>query len=592
MGFCLDIIKKNLVTAIEPKSQVGSFGDNFNNRTEEALGSAVDLWTAYKWEVYDRQMPPWVGYLVLMEKEDGSTTPVGIHEPYFKVREEFKNTSYLERYDLFCSKLMMERHYSSACLIWFETKKILDPAVGEGAFILCLLGRMVNEFKSDKDKLVSALKNITVVELGKMRCDKFLKNVEDVLFSVDPELSNYGKYINLINSNYLIADTSTYDVIVGNPPYVRYDNIPIDQLEIYKRLFPCFKNRSDLYIAFIEKGIKSLNKEGVLTFICADRWLNNQYGRMLKKTIYNNFYFSDIVRINGFSPFDEEVIAYPSIFSIRNARRGKTRYFSPSKIDDLKLDIHVQKSRMIDFDYDGNAILTKDNVNLLSLESQGFKIGIGVATGADDIFIVEKANVNIEKELLVPLITRRDVVDGKIEWTDRHVINPFVGDTTTLIDLDSYPQLKEYFTKYKGILMQRHISKKNSNNWFKTIDRIVPSLTKEPKLLIPDISTKNIILFGEGRFYPHHNFYHITGNGVENLLALRAILSTDFVRRQIAEKGLLMNGGALRWQAQTLRKIRIPNINSMSEEEKKLIISAYDSKNAKELENAIRLSAA
>ncbi len=119
--FVLISQKKNLVAAIELKSQVGSFGNNFNNRTEEALGSALDLWTAYKWEVYDRQMPPWVGYLVLMEKDDGSTSPVGVHEPYFKVREEFKHTSYLERYDLFCSKLMMERHYSSACLIWSKS---------------------------------------------------------------------------------------------------------------------------------------------------------------------------------------------------------------------------------------------------------------------------------------------------------------------------------------------------------------------------------------------------------------------------------------------------------------------------------------
>jgi hypothetical protein len=113
--------KNNLIAAIELKSQVGSFGNNFNNRTEEALGSAVDLWTAYKWEVYDRQMPPWVGYLVLLEKDDRSTSPVGVHEPYFKVRGEFKDTSYLERYDLFCSKLMMERHYSSACLIWSKS---------------------------------------------------------------------------------------------------------------------------------------------------------------------------------------------------------------------------------------------------------------------------------------------------------------------------------------------------------------------------------------------------------------------------------------------------------------------------------------
>ena len=113
--------KKNLIAAIELKSQVGSFGNNVNNRAEEAIGSAVDLWTAYKWEVYDRQMPPWVGYLVLVEKEEGSISPVALHQPYFKVREEFKNTSYMERYDLFYAKLMMERHYSSACLIWTKS---------------------------------------------------------------------------------------------------------------------------------------------------------------------------------------------------------------------------------------------------------------------------------------------------------------------------------------------------------------------------------------------------------------------------------------------------------------------------------------
>lgn len=119
--FILISPKKNLIAAIELKSQVGSFGNNFNNRTEEALGSAVDLWTAYKWEVYDRQMPPWVGYMVLLEKDIGSTNPVSVHEPYFKVRDEFKKTSYIERYDLFCSKLMMERHYSSACIIWSKS---------------------------------------------------------------------------------------------------------------------------------------------------------------------------------------------------------------------------------------------------------------------------------------------------------------------------------------------------------------------------------------------------------------------------------------------------------------------------------------
>jgi hypothetical protein len=107
-----------LIAAIELKSQVGSFGNNFNNRTEEAIGSAVDLWTAYKWKSFYNQMPPWIGYLILVEQIEKSISPVSVYESHFKVRDEFRNTSYMQRYNLLCQKLMMERHYSSACLLW------------------------------------------------------------------------------------------------------------------------------------------------------------------------------------------------------------------------------------------------------------------------------------------------------------------------------------------------------------------------------------------------------------------------------------------------------------------------------------------
>lgn len=113
--------RKQLVAVIELKSQVGSFGNNFNNRTEEALGSAVDFWTSFKWQSFNQQMPPWVGYLMVVENDQKSTSPVSISEPIFLAREEFKNTSYLERFHIFCSRLMSERHYSAAGLLW--TKK-------------------------------------------------------------------------------------------------------------------------------------------------------------------------------------------------------------------------------------------------------------------------------------------------------------------------------------------------------------------------------------------------------------------------------------------------------------------------------------
>ncbi len=113
------VVENNrLFAAVEFKSQVGpSFGNNFNNRTEEALGSALDLWTAHREETFYSLQAPWVGYFMLLEECEKSMTTVGIHSQHFDVRKEFQGTSYAQRYELFCRKLVTERHYSAACFM-------------------------------------------------------------------------------------------------------------------------------------------------------------------------------------------------------------------------------------------------------------------------------------------------------------------------------------------------------------------------------------------------------------------------------------------------------------------------------------------
>ncbi|HFC00688.1 MAG TPA: restriction endonuclease, partial [Phaeodactylibacter sp.] len=85
---------KKLISVVELKSQVGSFGNNFNNRAEECMGSAVDLWTAFREKAFPNQIAPWVGYLMVIEKSDKSTKAVRVNEPHFKVFKEFVGASY------------------------------------------------------------------------------------------------------------------------------------------------------------------------------------------------------------------------------------------------------------------------------------------------------------------------------------------------------------------------------------------------------------------------------------------------------------------------------------------------------------------
>lgn len=114
----LVVREHRLIAAIEAKSQVGpSFGNNFNNRTEEAMGSALDLWTAFRERAYLDSPQPFLGYFFMLEDCEASNRPVGVQQPHFDVFPEFVGASYMRRYELFCRKLVLERHYTASAFI-------------------------------------------------------------------------------------------------------------------------------------------------------------------------------------------------------------------------------------------------------------------------------------------------------------------------------------------------------------------------------------------------------------------------------------------------------------------------------------------
>jgi hypothetical protein len=140
-----------LVAGVEFKSQVGpSFGNNYNNRTEEALGSATDLWAAYREGAFAPSARPWLGYLMMLEESAGSTSPVRSREPHFRVFPEFRDASYARRYQLLLTKLVRERLYDSACLLLSDRTtgpkggyREPDPELSFEIFAASLLARAI-----------------------------------------------------------------------------------------------------------------------------------------------------------------------------------------------------------------------------------------------------------------------------------------------------------------------------------------------------------------------------------------------------------------------------------------------------------------
>jgi hypothetical protein len=120
-----------LLAGLEFKSQVGSFGNNYSNRTEEAIGSATDLWAAYREGAFKPSARPWLGYLMLLEEAPGSMSPVRAREPHFKVFPEFRKASYAKRYEILLTKLIRERMYDAACFLLSDLRTGINGAYRE-----------------------------------------------------------------------------------------------------------------------------------------------------------------------------------------------------------------------------------------------------------------------------------------------------------------------------------------------------------------------------------------------------------------------------------------------------------------------------
>ena len=121
-----------LLASIEFKSHVGpSFGNNFNNRVEEALGNSVDLLSAYRQGAFKPSQKPWLGWLMILEDVSGSRKPARLKTPHYNVLPEFEGTSYAKRYELFCERLMREQLYDASCLILSNEQKGLQGGYSE-----------------------------------------------------------------------------------------------------------------------------------------------------------------------------------------------------------------------------------------------------------------------------------------------------------------------------------------------------------------------------------------------------------------------------------------------------------------------------
>jgi len=481
-------------------------------------------------------------------------------------------------------------------------KTIVEPSCGCGAFMLPIVERLTSERAQRNIDWLDLAGAVRGYDIDAEAIETTKRAVIDVLVGngcppVEAE-ELAGSWLTC--DDFILSPVQDCDFVVGNPPYVRATDIDRSKRELYSKTLPSVTNGCDLYVSFFDKGIDVLRKDGTLCFICADRWLQNAYGKKLRSRVASSYDLEALVRMHGVDAFDDEVDAYPAITLIRRRPSKKPlRFvncnpdFKPGDVAAVKgwLEDSTRPTRSERFeafeigrpkdddvyplgDSDLVEFVTKARRELPSIEDSGVDIGIGDATGCDKVFITDMENL-VEPERMLPVFSMRDYRRGRA-GKRRWLVNPW-NSNGTLVDLAEYPRLKKYLESNSDRLRKRYIARKDERAWYRTIDKLNLDLMDRDLLFMPDMATTSDPVLSHG-LYPAHNTYWITSD-VWDMRVLGGFFLSDTTRRFIDTLGVKMRGGTLRFQAQYLRLVHLPEYCRLSDPVKKGLARSFDERN-------------
>jgi adenine-specific DNA-methyltransferase len=483
-------------------------------------------------------------------------------------------------------------------------QRLVEPSCGTGAFLVPVVERLIRSSEArgrDLRSLGSAIRAFDLLEANTKRARK---GVAGLLAEAGmrPEEAEALAREWVATADFLLYphESACADYVVGNPPYIRLENVSARTMAAYRRICPTMRGRADIYVGFFERGLDLLKPGGSLSFICADRWMRNQYGSHLRELITSGFAVDTVVSMHDVDAFEDDVSAYPAIVVVRNGEQDEAVVVDASgafkEPQARRLSAWVRrggKPSLVESAFEASRVsgwlhgrdlwpaASPANLALLAdLEahfpplqdaSTGTVVGIGLASGCDDVYLTTDPDA-VEHSRLVPMLRADDIATGSVKWTGTHLINPW--ENGALIDLDDHPRLRAYFVANERRLRGRFVARRRPNAWYRTIDKLNPMLAQQPKLLVPDLKAAAHPVLDEGGFYPHHNLYYVTSS-TWDLEVLGGLLLSDFANLFVGSYCVKMRGGCYRFQAQYLRRIRVPDPTMVKPAERSQLAEAF-----------------
>lgn len=485
--------------------------------------------------------------------------------------------------------------------------RLVEPACGSGAFLLPAVERILASWVRAGSPVGGLEDCVEAYDLQEHNVRSARKSVEKLLSAAGVAGGDAQRIAQkwVIHQDFLLID-SPYegaDFVIGNPPYIRPEEVDPQRMALYRSACHTMTGRSDVYVGFFEKGLDRLNSEGVLGFICADRWMRNAYGKGLRRLITRKYSVDVSLEMHDVDAFEESVSAYPAVSVISKRMQGAPLVGTATEVFGQSAAVEVvdwsaahrrpgqsaaisdgTKLARLEGWFDGGgaswpagspealAVLKDLETRFQPLERASTKVGIGVATGADGVFVTPDSSV-AEEDRMIPLSMTRDTKSGVVEWSGNYLVNPWKGPGV-LVDLNSYPRLRSYLETHSEVLRGRHVASRRPDQWYRTIDPVHLDLIVKPKLLFPDLKmTSHPVLEREG-LYPHHNLYYVVSDDWD-MEVLGGILLSRVAQFFVESYAVRMRGGTLRFQAQYLRRIRTPDPDQITNSQSVSLRTAF-----------------
>ena len=504
---------------------------------------------------------------------------------------------------------------------WLLQITILDPACGSGAFLNAALQflmaehKLIDEMEAKVTGSAIVFQDVenSILEHNLYGVDINEESVEIAQLALWLRTAKPHRKLNSLNENIkcgnsLISDPAIagekafnwqeqfpkvfekggFDVVIGNPPYVRVQHLDYNTIDFLKANYVTALKRIDISLCFIERSKSLIREGGITSFITSNQFLTTEYGQAMRSYLLSEYNLTDCLDF-GDLPIFEDAMTYVSIFSFSKAKRDNFNY---CRVSDMETAISGdyqgwKKIELSDLDekswnlqnYAKRNVYKKIELNAKLIESIG-NAWYGIVTGADEVFIFDRKdyeNTDIERELFLPLLRAQSCSRYFCQAAEKYVLYPYKykdGNTVLMTQnelQEQYPKGWQYLLTHKPVLEQRKDSRttfEGRDDWYCLTRFGQLSTFMRPKIVTPGEVKEHKFCIDESKAgYSGARVFGIALDDISyNIKYVLCLLNSSLIRSYIQSYASLKAGGYYSYSSNVLNKIPIKLVPQKSQE--------------------------